>query len=129
MGLLSKGQKLDPKNLKREKFALPEHGKDCYVFIRALSKREGDEFMAAAIKLKEDTDKQKAAGDSIDVVAVQEVDRRLLALCLVDGDGEPIYTDAADVEASFEASADSVKRIEERILKLSGLDQKDRSGK
>ncbi len=104
MPVFQKGQTLALAGLKREKFPLPECGKDIYVCLRSLSAKEVTELLV---------DKQ-----------ARDVD--ILAVCIVDDEGKPIFDNGDDVLAGLDVAASSLVKLVDRVVELSGLNR-DRS--
>jgi hypothetical protein len=104
MGVFTKGQRADPKALKRVKYPLPEVGKDCYVNIRALTARECQRHLA-------DTTADKPA-----------TDYELLSLCLVDDEGSPIFESEDDCREHLDVAAESLIGMVRKLVEVSGIE-------
>lgn len=68
------------------------------VRIRSLTEREVSEYQSATIAKK---------GDGLRTDRLKDANRRLIALCLVDGDGNPYVTPAMQSEMSDWDAADT----------------------
>lgn len=123
MGVFQKGQTADKKRLKRVKYPLPEVAEGAYVVVRALSQKE---VMDLIVKPEEERKRQAAEGLLPEPPSQSErPDYKILALCLVNDEGEPIFESAQDVELNFDVSAESMVRIVERVVALSGLEKRE----
>ncbi len=112
MPSFQKGATIQPGLLRREKFPLPELGKDTYLWLRALSKNEARDWGAAS-----------TSGENKEMVAYD-----LIAISAINDDASPVFTDGADALENLNVAQASVIGIVEKILHLSGMDAaRDRS--
>ena len=116
MACLKKGQRVNRKALKAERYTLPElqdeaGGEVPHVWLRVLTGKEVKERIAdrPAIGAAKPGDKPPAT------------DYDLLALCVLNDDREPIFADAADVEVNFEVAASTQIEMVQKIIDLSGI--------
>lgn len=116
MPCITKGQALAPNGLRREKFPLPEFGKDSYVWLRALSAKEIIDFQDGNVMLPDNGDVTKANPDGGFI---------LIAACAVNDDGNPIYENKDEVKREFAGAASSVIGMVNRIAEMSGTAKKN----
>lgn len=110
MGLLNAAAILAADDLAREKVDVPEWGADAFVFVRALTAAERDEWESTLFIGEGD----KRAFDQKNVRA------RLAARCICDDKGGPLFT-AAQAEALGRKSAKALGRIFDVAQRLNGI--------
>lgn len=110
--LLSKDDILKADDIKAETVGVPEWGGE--VLVRPLSGRERDQYEA-------DSYVQRNGQMEVDP---RNARARLVVMCVVDGDGKPLFT-RDDVAALGEKSAAALDRIFTAAARLSGLSEAD----
>lgn len=111
MGCLSRDQILGAADLPREQVATPEWGKDSFVFVRALSASERDQFEATNIKVEGEQRK----------VDLTNLRAKLCVRTIVDEAGGRIFLDT-EAGALGLKSAAAVDRLFDVSRRLSGMD-------
>jgi hypothetical protein len=111
MGCINKHNRVVPEGIKREKFELPELGKDNYVWLRSLSAKE-------LIALREQFG-SKESTDNISFVL------EVLSLSMTDDDGGPVYASAEELLQYLDVSLSTIEAMAEATLKASGLAKRD----
>ncbi len=111
--LLSRENILDADDRKSEDVPVPEWGGT--VRVRALSGTERDAYEAGIVTLRGDGSKQ---------VNMKNLRGRLVALSVVDGEGNRLFTDE-DAIALGDKSAAALERVFDVARKLSGLSEDD----
>lgn len=96
MPCITKADLSKPLDLKIERYPLPEWGKDAFVCVKALSSQQSVKMQHFANRAKTDDD------ISISYSFHQ------LAYCLVDEQGNQLFTDAKDVEENLDISLETV---------------------
>lgn len=105
--ILTKADILAADDLKKERLSVPEWGGD--VYIRVMSGLERDAYEEWAIKSQS---------------SLKGIRGRIAALCLVDENGNRLFTDA-DVDDLSKKSAAALERIVGAVMKLNAVSQKD----
>jgi len=106
---LSKLDILRASDIKTEDVAVPEWGG--WVKVRGMDGLQRDAFEAAAV--------ERTAG-GVSLRAGFSMRARLVALCVVDEDGAPIFTEA-DIQALAAKSAAALDRVVTVAQRLSGM--------
>lgn len=112
MAFLTKAQILAAQDIKTEPVEVPEWGGE--VLVRGLSGAERDGFEDRIIKRE---GKQSR-------VVLKDVRAKLVAICMVDGQGERMFSDA-EVADLTKKSAAALQRVFEVAQRLSGLTDAD----
>ena len=111
-----KDQILQANDLPREKVSVPEW--ECDVWIRALTSQERDDFEQSMIETSGFGKKLEVQTDLSNAKA------KLVCRCMVDDDGERIFTDDEAVALGGK-SAVVLNRLYEVASKLSGMSKDD----
>jgi hypothetical protein len=109
---LSRDQILEAKDLETREVDCPEWGGS--VLVKALSGRERDAWEASLVQMR---GKQQ-------VPQLGNIRAKLVARCVVDENGERLFTDA-DIKALGEKSAAALDRIFDVASEMSGISEKD----
>jgi hypothetical protein len=88
------------------------------VLVRGLNGTQRDEFEASTITMRGPMGKQQAVPDTANIRA------KLVARCIIDEDGEPMFTQS-DVHALGQKSSAALDRIFEVASRLSGISKDD----
>ena len=110
--LLSRNDILSAPDIKTELLPVPEWGGD--VLVRTLSGTERDAWEATLVE-------QKKGGTHF---KLENVRAKLVALTLVDDDGQRIFSEA-DVVQLGDKSAAALSRVYNRAAEMSGVTEKD----
>ena len=113
MGALTKGQFLQPKDRKTEKFVMPEWGEDAYVVLRQISSKE-------LIGL------QRMHGTAIDDTDETHADFlfALVLLSVFDDDGKPLFSET-DKDLLQQKSFNLLKQLANACITLNNLEADD----
>ena len=117
MGGLTRDQILARQDLPVEPIPVPAWG-NSVVYVRGLSAAGRDAYEASLSKTEGVGRKAKRVTDLSNVRA------KLLARCLCDEQGAPLFTDA-DVEALGDKSAEALEPLIEAAQRLSGMTDND----
>lgn len=109
---LTREQILQVEDLEREEVEVPEWGGS--VIVRAMTAEERDAFEQSMIERK---------GKKVDV-NLKNARARLVALTVVDEEGNRLFTDA-DIAALGRKSSAPITRISDVARRLSGLDEEE----
>lgn len=112
MAFLTKAQILAVKDIETEKVAVPEWGGE--VLVRGLTARERDQFEDGVVKRE---------GKKTTVV-LRDARAKLAALCMVDEDGQRLFSDA-EVAQLTQKSAAALQRVFDAAQRLSGITAED----
>jgi len=107
---LTRDQILAAEDLAREIVDVPEWGEGAQVLVRELTAAEREQHYYLMIGDDDTVDVQKAVGFR----------QRLCVWCIIDEDGEHLFTQA-DVEALGRKNTKVVDRIADVVRRLSGL--------
>lgn len=113
MALLSRDQILDAKDMKTVDVSVPEWGGE--VRIRMLSGTERDAFEASMIEMKKDGSQKRN---------VENVRARLVALCIVNEQGETMFN-RADIRMLGNKSAAALQRVFDACNELNAVTEED----
>lgn len=113
MTLLTRDQILDAKDLRTEDIAVPEWGGK--VRIRTLTGTERDKFEASMVEMRKDGTAKRN---------VENVRARLVALCIVNEDGEMVFNNA-DIRILGGKSAAALDRVAAACNELNGFSDAD----
>ena len=116
MSRLTREAILKADDLPTETVAVPEWGGE--VLVRGLNGTQRDEFEASTIALRGPMGKQQAVPDTANIRA------KLVARCIVDDDGEPMFTQH-DVHELGKKTSAALDRIFEVASRLSGISKDD----
>jgi hypothetical protein len=108
MPVFTKGSRIDTKKLRRMRVMLPEFdvGNDKgYVWVRGLSAKEVKDHLAAG----EDGVEKKLS------------DADMLVMAIINEDGTQMFDNADDVNKNFDVSAESLVKIVNAVLEVSGM--------
>lgn len=114
MALLSRDDILKAEDRKYETIPVPEWGGD--VRLRTLTGRERDEFEASTVETNK---KGQQRANLVNIRA------RLVSLCLVDDDGNRMFTERRDIILLGEKSAAALERVFSKCNEMNGLSDKD----
>jgi len=107
---LTRDQILAADDLAREIVEVPEWGKDAQILVRELTAAEREQHYYAMLGEDGEVDVQKTIGFT----------QRLCAWCIIDEDGEQLFSEA-DVKALGTKNSDVITRITDVVRRLSGL--------
>jgi hypothetical protein len=113
MTVLTKDQILAANDLKIEKVAVPEWGKDAEVYVRCLNGTERDKFESSLVEYR-------------DGQAIPKVDAyrpRLCAMSICDENGKRLFSDA-EISELGKKSGIALDRVATAASRISGLDEK-----
>ena len=116
MARLTKEAILKADDLPTEVVTVAEWGGD--VLVRGLNGTERDEFEASTIALRGPMGKQTAVPDTANIRA------KLVARCIIEDDGTPMFTQQ-DVHALGLKSSAALDRVFEVASRLSGISKDD----
>lgn len=114
MALLSRDDILKVEDRKYELLDVPEWGGE--VRLRTLTGRERDEFEASTVETN------KKGQQRTNLVNIRA---RLVSLCLVDEEGNRMFTEKRDVILLGEKSAAALERVFAKCNEMNGLSEKD----
>ena len=113
MASLNRTEFFKPKELKREKYPMPEWGKDRYIWIRAM---ESEELIALRELHGEKIDDDDT-GKAIDFLC------NLLAVVVINDEGDRIFSDEGDVKALRKKGHQLLQKMGEAAIAISGLNE------
>ena len=120
--LLSRDAILAARDIKTEDVAVPEWGGS--VRVRGMSGTERSRFEESLQEpLKQSKTAERRYGPKTQVNA-KTVREKLCVWCIVDTDGQRLFTDA-DLGALAEKSAGALEKVVEVAMRLSGMDEED----
>jgi hypothetical protein len=116
MARLNRDQILKADDLPTELVSVSEWGGD--VLVRGLNGTERDEFEASTITMRGPMGKQQAVPDTANIRA------KLVARCIIEDDGTPMFTQN-DVHELGKKSSAALDRVFEVASRLSGISKDD----